>query len=150
MIFPPEYQIRRSGSDRDDPVGLIRQVLGDDAPQRRTPQLLAQLARAITSPDRAFHAPRERSRHREWSSGRLESPPGTAEETARGIRLVELQRMDVLAPHALPGVQQPRGAWAGRVAATAPDAAAPTMSTSTAAYRWLNFVTCQAGPPPPE
>ena len=52
------------------------------------------------APDRVV-APRIAAGHRDRPAGRLQAPLGPAHEAARGVGLVELQRVQVLAPHAV-------------------------------------------------
>src|SRR5262245_42777802 len=58
-----------------------------------------QLAMKSFAPDGVFRSPRVRARHRERPACGLESPLGPAHEAARRIRLVELERMQMLPPH---------------------------------------------------
>ena len=95
------------GADRvqHDAVGLLRQVLGDDAPHRRVPEPAAHRVLEALAPDLVLGAPGVGAGHRERAAGRLQAPLGAAHEPARGVGLVELERVDELAPRALPGAE---------------------------------------------
>src|SRR2546430_5078402 len=80
-----------------DTVFFLRQILSDDAPHGGVTEALAKVAVEVRSPDRIV-APRIAARHRERTARGLESPLRAAHESARGVGLVKLQAVNVLAP----------------------------------------------------
>src|SRR4029434_701455 len=76
------------------------QVFADDSPHRRARETVAKIFVEICSPDRIV-APGITAGHGKRTARWLEAPLGAANETARGIGLIKLERMNVLAPEAV-------------------------------------------------